>query len=238
MSEVGRVQHIARYPVKSMRGESLDAVSIDFTGIPGDRSYSFVQEGVHNLFPFLTGRECPDLLRYQPEWEQADTAAPRTPPALMVRTPDAERLPIASEELRADVEQRAGRPIRLHSDYRGIQDVAYISVVTMATLRALAEASGVPADHRRWRMSLVLESEIEPFGEQQWVGHTLQIGDLRLAVTEQDRRCVMTTLDPETGASTPAVLKKAGEMNNAYVGVYASVAAAGKVAVGDTVSLR
>ncbi len=232
MTHIGTVQHIARYPVKSMRGETLDATNIGFQGIVGDRSYSFVQEGVYNLFPFLTGRECPDLMRYQPEWDGTGEK-----PALMVRTPDDERFPIASKDLLEDVERRSGRKLRLHSDYRGIQDVAYISVVTMATLRAVAEASGVPPDHRRWRMNLVLDADIEPFGEKKWVGQTLHIGDLRLALTQQDLRCVMTTLDPETGASTPAVLKKAGEMNDAYVGVYASVAVTGKVAVGDEVTL-
>lgn len=236
-TSVGRIQHIARYPVKSMRGEVLDEARVELYGIPGDRAYTFVQEGLHNLFPYLTGRECPDLMGYQPEWEQDDETGPRRPPALTVRTPDGDHLPIASEELRAELERRSGRAIRLHSDYRGNPDVAYVSVVTISTLRAVAEASHVAADHRRWRMNLVLDADIEPFGEKEWVGRTLSIGDLRLVITEQDRRCVMTTLDPETGESTPAVLKKAGEMNDAFVGVYASVAAAGKVAVGDQVTV-
>ena len=232
MTTVGRIQHIARYPVKSMRGESLEQASVGLQGIAGDRAYTFVQDGLHNLFPFLTGRECPDLMRYQPEWDHTGER-----PALFVVTPDGERLPVASEELRVDVERRAGRNVRLHSDHRGNHDIAYVSIVAMSTLRALAEASGVEPDHRRWRMTLVLDDDIEPFGEKVWVGRTLAIGDLQLVVTEQDRRCVMTTLDPETGASTPAVLKKAGEMNDAYVGVYASVAVAGNVAVGDEVAL-
>ncbi len=232
MTTVGRIQHIARYPVKSMRGELLDDATVGLQGIFGDRAYTFVQDGLHNLFPFLTGRECPDLMRYQPVWDNASER-----PSLFVVTPDGERLPVASEELRADVERRAGRNVRLHSDHRGNHDIAYMSVVSMSTLRALAEASSVDPDHRRWRMTLVLDSDIEPFSEKEWVGRTLCIGDLRLAVTEQDRRCVMTTLDPETGAATPAVLKKAGELNDAFVGVYASVAVAGKVAVGDDVTV-
>lgn len=232
MTAIGQVQHIARYPVKSMRGELLDHATIGFQGIAGDRAYTFVQDGLHNLFPFLTGRECPDLMRYQPEWDRSGER-----PALFVRTPDGERLPIASEELRADIERRGGRPVRLHSDHRGNHDIAYVSVVTTATVRALAEASGVEPDHRRFRMNFVLDADVPPFTEATWVGRTLSVGDVRLGITEQDRRCVMTTLDPETGASTPAVLKKAGEMNNAFVGVYASVLTAGKVRVGDDVTL-
>lgn len=238
MTQIGTIKHITRYPVKSMRGESLDEAHVAFHGIPADRSYTFVQEGVHNLFPFLTARECPDLMRYQPVWEvDGDEGGPRRPPALLVETPDRERFPIDSEELRADIERRAGRPVRLHSDYRGNKDVAYVSVIALPTLRALAEAAGVEADQRRWRMNLVVDAEVEPFGEKEWLGRTLAVGDARLVVTEQDKRCVMTTLDPETGSSTPSVLKKTGEMNDAFAGVYASVAAMGAVRLGDEVLL-
>jgi uncharacterized protein YcbX len=172
-------------------------------------------------------------MRYQPEWEAGERR-----PELFVVTPEGARLGILSHELRADLEQRVGQTLRLHADYRGNKDVAYVSVITTATVRTLAEAAGVAPDHRRWRMNLIVDAEIEPFGEREWVGHTLAVGDVRLAVTEQDRRCVMTTLDPETGASTPAVLKKTGELNDTFAGVYASVAMAGSVAVGDPVTLN
>jgi hypothetical protein len=182
MTQIGTIRHITRYPVKSMRGESLNEANIGFQGIPGDRAYTFVQDGLVNLFPFLTGRECPDLMRYQPEWE-IDATAPRSRPSLMVRTPEGQRLPIESEELRADLERRAGRAVRLHSDYRGNHDVAYISVIGWPTIRALAEAAGVEPDQRRWRMTLVLDADIEPFGERAWLGRFLAMGDVRLAVT-------------------------------------------------------
>ncbi|MEX0784953.1 MAG: MOSC N-terminal beta barrel domain-containing protein [Dehalococcoidia bacterium] len=234
MTAVGRIQHIARYPVKSMRGEVLDEAQVALHGIPGDRTYTFIRErdDLRSLWPFLTGRDCPDLMRYQPEWGAGE---PR--PELFVVTPDGTRLGILSDELRAEVERRVGQPVRLHADYRGNKDVAYISVISMATVRALAEAAGVEPDHRRWRMNLVLDADIEPFGEREWVGRALSLGGVRLVVTEQDRRCVMTTFHPETGASTPAVLKKTGEMNDAFAGVYASVSISGKVAVGDEARL-
>lgn len=234
MTNVGRIQHIARYPVKSMRGELLNETTVALHGIPGDRAYTFIRErdDLRGMWPFLTGRDCPQLMSYQPVWEDG---AGR--PALFVVTPDGERLLVGSAELLADLEHRLDQPLRLHADYRGNKDVAYMSVVAMSTLRAVAEASGVPADHRRWRMNLVLDADIEPFGEKEWVGRTMSVGGARLVVTEQDRRCVMTTLDPETGASTPAVLKRAGEMNDAFVGVYASVAVAGNAAVGDEVTV-
>jgi uncharacterized protein YcbX len=233
MDSVGIVRHIVRYPVKSMRGEELDSVSVGLQGLPGDRTYAFVQEGVHTPFPWLTGREYAGLLRCQPAWE---TAGDR--PALVVATGAGERFPIASDELRQWLAREAGRPVRLHSDHRGNHDIAYVSIITTATIRALAQAAGVAPDHRRFRMNLVIESDGPAFAEKEWVGRSLRVGEMRLVVTEQDRRCQMITLDPETGASTPAVLKLAGELNNAFAGVYASVMTAGTVAVGDLVDAK
>ena len=87
--------------------------------------------------------------------------------------------------------------MRLHSDHRGNQDIAYVSVITTATINELAKSAGVPADHRRFRMNLVVETDLPPFAEKAWVGRTLRIGDVRLAITEQDRRCLMITRDPK-----------------------------------------
>jgi len=41
---------------------------------------------------------------------------------------------------------------------------------------------------------------------------------VQLAITEPDRRCVMITLDPDTGAKNPAVLRAAAELNGASRG--------------------
>src|SRR5581483_2157120 len=78
------VVSLHRYPVKSMRGEQLDRVDVGFQGLAGDRRYAFVQAtGGRPQFPWLTAREHPALMSYQPEW---DTSGPR--PALRVRCPD------------------------------------------------------------------------------------------------------------------------------------------------------
>ncbi|MGE5597633.1 MAG: MOSC domain-containing protein [Hyphomicrobiales bacterium] len=231
MSTFGTVRYITRYPVKSMRGEALDEARITFTGIPGDRWFSFVQDGDHSAFPWLTARECSEMLQYQPAVRAIGVGRLEVD----VTTPAGKVLDIASDELRQDIERRAGRPIHLHSDYRGNQDVAYVSLISTATIRALAEQGGVPDDHRRFRMNLVVEADVPPFGEAQLVGQVLSIGDVRLAVTEQDRRCQMITLDPERGESVPAVLKAAGTLNDACAGLYLSVLAPGKVRLGDEV---
>lgn len=228
---LGEIKHITRYPVKSMRGESLESVDVDFVGLPLDRAFAFVKDGDHSPFPWFTGRECPQLLTCQPiiggegRW-----------PTMSVATPDGE-FALGSPEFRDKLFAWSGRYATLRSDYRGCQDVAYASVISTATIRALTEASGVANDQRRFRMNFVIELGDEPFAENAWAGNQVTLGGVTLAVHERDRRCNMITLDPETGESTPAVLKRAGELNDVCAGMYCSVLVEGKVSLGDPVRL-
>ena len=225
----GSITNITRYPVKSMRGESLETVDVDFVGLPLDRAFGFVQDGLLSPFPWFTGRECPQLLQCQPVLRGEGRW-----PEVRVSTPEGD-FDLASPEFREQLFAWSGRHATLRSDYRGCQDVAYASVISTATIRALTEPSGVPFDQRRFRMNFVVELGDEPFAENAWIGKQITLGGVTLAVHQPDQRCNMITLDPETGTSTPAVLKKAGELNEACAGVYCSVLVEGKVSIGDKV---
>ena len=65
MKTVGRVASLWRYPVKSMRGESLQQAFAGFAGVYGDRVYAFRSSAAPRGFPYLTGREQPAMLRYR-----------------------------------------------------------------------------------------------------------------------------------------------------------------------------
>lgn len=225
----GTVSAIGRYPVKSMRGESLATVAVGFQGLPLDRRFAFVREESRSPWPWLTGRDCPAMLQCQPLPAEGGEGWP----GLVVRTGDGDTFGLASPELANYLQEKSGKAVRLHSDHRAIQDVAYISVISTATVRALSEAAGVEDDQRRFRMNFVVDLGDEPFAEAAWVGRQVRLGGATLAVHQPDQRCQMITLHPETGAATPAVLKKAGELNGACAGVYCSVVVEGEVAVGD-----
>jgi uncharacterized protein len=237
MEALGLLQHLCRYPVKSMQGEELRSARVGFTGLAGDRLCAFVQTGLRSTFPWLTGREMPDLLRYRATYQDGATS-PRRNPDVEVTTPAGEKLSADSEALRLEIERACGRAVRLHTDHRGNHDAAYLSIVTTATLRALCEAGGVPYDQRRFRMNLVVEDGSAPFSEATWIGRILRVGPLRLGITEPDRRCAMITFDPETGAASPAILRAAADRNGACAGVYASVLTAGDLSVGDDLLLE
>jgi hypothetical protein len=228
MKLLGRVASIHRYPVKSMAGERCSSADLTFQGIPGDRMYAFIQDGNFGPFPWLTGRELPALLYYQPEY----TAEER--PRLFVRTPGGDLLPVESEELREELERASDCKVHLLSNYRGSFDVAPITLMAHATVDAIARESGTAADPLRFRMNLYLDTGDEtPFVENGWVGGVVRVGSARIAVTEPDRRCVMTTLDYPTSEGSPRVLKAIGQLNDAFAGAYGAIITPGAVNPGD-----
>jgi len=66
--------------------------------------FAFVQAGSRSLFPWLTARELPELLRYRAVHEEEP---PRGRP--LVTSPSGERLSIDSEALRRELEGRAAK---------------------------------------------------------------------------------------------------------------------------------
>src|SRR5262249_52785875 len=65
MKIVGSVESIWRYPVKSMRGETVEEAFAGFCGVYGDRIYAFHDAAAPKVFPYLTGREQQQMLLYR-----------------------------------------------------------------------------------------------------------------------------------------------------------------------------
>jgi uncharacterized protein YcbX len=232
MESIGTVTSAWRYPVKSMAGERLAQAPVSLQGIPWDRWYAFVQaEGGRPFFPWLTGREMPSILKYQPYF------APGERPKLEIRTPSGSEYSVDDAALLAELERESGRRLFRLSDYRGSFDVAAITIISNATVRGVAEASDTPVEPGRFRMNFYVETaDSAPFNEDALVGHVVRIGEtVRVAMTERDKRCAMTTLAPHGGAPMTAVLTAIAKLNDAYAGVYGSVLTPGEVREGDEV---
>jgi uncharacterized protein YcbX len=60
--EIGHVEAIFRYPVKSMSGEQLEAAELGWHGLVGDRRLAFRRMDDRSGFPWLTASKLPDLL--------------------------------------------------------------------------------------------------------------------------------------------------------------------------------
>jgi hypothetical protein len=234
MTAVATIRRLARYPVKSMRGEDLSSIEIGLQGVPEDRRYAFVQAGSRSVFPWLTARELPALLQYRPFFGDEDR------PRLLVATPEDAELPVDSDDLRRALEERSGRALFLLRDYRGNYDVSNVSIISLGTVAHVAAASGTEPNQNRFRANFYVETESgEPFAEEQWVGRVLRLGErARVAVTEPDVRCVMITLDPAGGPAAPEVLRAVAQGNGNRAGVYGVVLTPGQVREGDRVTVE
>src|SRR5713101_5428150 len=74
MPIVGTVESLWRYPVKSMRGEELSEMFAGYAGVYGDRLFAFTSSASPEGFPFFTGREQRQMLRYQPRFRNPEKA--------------------------------------------------------------------------------------------------------------------------------------------------------------------
>src|SRR5919199_2359331 len=74
MEQLGTLESICRYPVKSMAGEEIDNGFVGYSGLMGDRVYAFVRADGSKGFPWHTGREQEDLLLFRPHFRQTDAA--------------------------------------------------------------------------------------------------------------------------------------------------------------------
>ncbi len=236
MKSVGVIRELNRYPVKSMQGEALPSAPLTLQGFAEDRRYAFVQAASRSSFPWLTARELPELLYYQTTVENAGT--PEV--TVNVATAHGENWPIQSDELRKALQERSGRPLFLLRDYRGLFDVAPVSLISRQTVARIAEESGTKEDSCRFRPNLLVDlKDAGPFDELKWVGKILRLGDsARIAVTQVDKRCVMITLDPATGESSLEILKCVVQNHGQCAGVYAQVLTVGEVRAGDSIFLE
>ena len=157
MIEIGTVQSVHRYPVKSMRGEDMTSAQLRWTGLDGDRQYGFYRAADRSRFPWHTGREVPDLVRHVARYD--DPTDPRKSP-LRVTTPDGASFDITSEQLRARLSEAAGEDLRMIQVGRGTFDSGSVSVISTATEAKLDRAFGAPLGLRRFRPNIIIRGDV------------------------------------------------------------------------------
>jgi uncharacterized protein len=238
--EIGCVEAIFRYPVKSMRGERLEVARLGWHGLDGDRRLAFRRIDDRGGFPWLTASKLPDLLLFAPQ--RREDGAPGDLPT-HVRTPDGADIPIFGEDLATDVGRRHGAHVQMMRLNHGIFDEASISVITVDTVHEIGRLARRDADARRFRPNIVVRSlRSDPFQEDEWLGGVLSFGEgdeaPAITVTMRDVRCSMVNLDPDSATSAPEVLKAVVRANQNNAGIYGTVTRTGELTVGQTILLH
>jgi uncharacterized protein YcbX len=261
MSTIATVDSLWRYPVKSMRGEELNEAFVGFSGIYGDRLFAFRSSASAKGFPWLTAREQRMLLQYRPHFRypdkaarpvnlvEAESIAPGVTPAFAdsaelmvdVEAPTGQTLAIDDPALIAMLRDGVrGEPdVMLVRSDRAMTDCRPVSLLSVQSASQLGEEMGTAVDPRRFRANIYLNlSDAGGFAEDQYVGRSVRIGSKAvIAILERDPRCVMITLDPETGESQPEILRHVAQGHSGMAGAYGAVLVEGIVHKGDVVEL-
>lgn len=224
-----KIAEIRRYPVKSMGGEALESVDLDARGLVGDRWFSVVDAdgklaSGKNSRRF---RRFDEVFEYR-AWMDGDDA-------LVVGPSGSWR--VGDPELDHALSEHWGAEVRVQrEDGVPFQDQGQVSLVGTASLEWCRDHLGVDGDRRRIRPNLVVHTT-EPFVEEGWGGATISVGGVRLTVVERIERCRMVDIAQEGLAEQPGWLKALGRERDLSLGMYADVAGAGSIALGDPVAL-
>jgi uncharacterized protein YcbX len=230
--ELGRVVQLARYPVKSLQGESLEAVEVDEHGLRGDRGWAaYTPDG-----GIGSGKTTRRFRRVDGLLHQSSALDGGAAPVLTLASGARHRCggPGTDAALSAAVGHTLA--LRPETDVRH-HDEAPVHVLTTASLRQVERLLGAPVDVRRLRPNVVLEVDGHGFVEDGWIGRDLRLGDVVLTLGPGMPRCVMVDAAQAGVPTTPPMLRALGRVNATQLGLQATVRAGGVVRLGDAARL-
>lgn len=205
--ELGTLGAIHRYPVKSLRGESLDEVNVLQHGLEGDRLRSMiVRDGHARIGKPYRGKEN-DKLHLADDVQSGVARA-------------------SERGVTVEVRERDDEPF---------VDDAPVSIIVDTWLRGLSRYVGYDVEYSRFRPNFFVHAR-DGFSltEEAMTGRELSLGDVLLRVRYPIERCVVTTYDPSGGESDPDVLAYVVRERSAWMGIYCDVLRAGTVRIGDS----
>jgi uncharacterized protein YcbX len=207
------VSELAIAPIKGMRLQRRAEIWLGDHGVTGDREFLIVDDDGKLV---LTARN-PGLLRIEPSWEPAQNL-------LALRFPD------------GSVVQDAPGPgtAAVTRTYGGREIPG--QVISGPLSAALSGYTAV--DPRRFRMTITVTGA-DPWAEHSWSGQQVTIGDITLRVLAPVPRCVITTRNPESGATDARILHALARLrgkNDITFGVWCEIIQPGHIHVGDLVT--
>ena len=238
---------IQRHPLKSHGREELAGVRLTAgQAMPYDRIWAVAHEAAR-LVPgqwgacanFVIGSRAPKLMAITAQLDEATATLTLTHPdrpTLTFRPDDSADEARFLDWLRPLCPPDRAQP---QSIYKvpgcALTDTDYpsVSLINLASNRALGEHLGVGLSPWRWRANFWIEG-MAPHQERKLVGRKLRLGGAVLEVSEPKVRCLATTANPETGvrdADTLGALKAL--FDDQSFGLYARVIEDGAVRKGD-----
>ncbi|MCH8497212.1 MAG: MOSC domain-containing protein [Marinobacter sp.] len=252
------------YPVKSLAGIEVSEVALDDFGMVHDRRWMIVDGSGR----FVTQRDYPQLARITTAVEAGAVNIRIPEQGVFPLIPGDETLQVVVWRDQVTAVAEAGGASRALSEYCGeffrfvympqstfrridpvrvadsrrvgFADGFPLLVASTASLDDLNGRLTAPVDMRRFRPNIVIAGA-EPWAEDNW--SVLEVGALRLRLVKPCSRCVMTTVDPDTGvkAADMQPLRTLGQFRRTADGVMFGVNAVhdtrGLLTLGDPVTI-
>jgi uncharacterized protein len=241
-------------PIKSTRLQSVDTIELDELGARGNRRFFIVDERDR----MINGKRLGTLQTVAAECD-GDALRLSFPDGSSVHAPVSLGEEITARFFSGNVTGRVvdgplsralstqlGRPLRIVEALGSVDRGRFggVSVISVASLRRLAEEAGAESvDGRRFRMLIEIDG-VAAHEEDTWVGRTAEIGGAVIRFRGHVGRCLTTSRDPESGEVDLPTLDLLGEYRRGAdtteplpFGIYGEVVTGGAVRVGDAVSL-
>jgi uncharacterized protein YcbX len=201
---IGTLEAVRRYPIKSLRGVSLDYVTVESSGIPGDRTSALFARHGSRADKTYRGKEHDRLHLFD---EAGDAAA-------------------SARERGDDVEVRAGE------HFFDCAPISILLDAWMQQLNAHV-GYAVEWERFRPNFFVRAGSAVGAPVEEALVDAHLQLGTVHLRVRCAIERCVTITYHPSGEAGDPRILRFLAQERNAAMGIYCDVLQPGVARIGD-----
>lgn len=247
----GTVDGIYRHPVKGLTPEPMTSVRLDAGAyFPGDRDYA-VEVGPSGFDPanpkhiskqrFTVLARFPALARVKTRLDDA-TGVFHVGDAhgfgVGMRLDTAEGRASLENFLQAFLGEDAPGKLRVLESPQGYRFMdnprGYISVINLASVRAIARAIGQEVDPLRFRANVYVDS-LAPWAEDEWVaGSRVKLGAAELSVFKPIVRCVATHVNLDTGeCDIDMVDMLRRHFGRDMLGTYFSITGGGEVKLGS-----
>lgn len=245
-----RITQLWRYPVKSLAGERLPALTLVADGVLGDRAWGILDHGDGRI---LTGRREPQLLFASarlradnlpqitlPNGQEILGPGPATDAALSAWLGKPVSLVAAAEsqggraEYFADATDDTSQALEWTMPSGRFVDSAPVLLMTTAGLRSGAAAyPGGAWDVRRFRPNVLIELAGEGWLEDTWLGRVLRAGTAQIAPQKACVRCSMVTRAQPGLAKDVDIYKTVHRTHGGDAGVRTHVVQPGTLSEGD-----
>ena len=260
------IKELYNYPVKSLAGNQLESVFVEKRGFTNDRRFMFIDENNQ----FITARSHHQLSRINvrlkdreltfnnlSNQEELKQPIQLSPEKIKVSIWDSGstchlidnnvidewisdfcgesiRLVYMADDDIREVNNKYGNP----DDIVSFADGYPILITNNKSLEDLNQRLEKPVKMNRFRPNLVIDGNI-PWEEDHW--KKIRIGETILRIAKPCARCVITTLDPETGETGNEPLYTLSQFrkqdNQVLFGMNIIVEQEGFISLGDQIEL-